>query len=369
MKNRSLYSIFHVVTVLVIMFTLFCSCDDGDDYIKWPAGVYSKSQINKLNGFSEQRNNLLSNSGLSFSDYVSLSTDSAWSLNDFEKNKLLELRNAVNFPDKNTIIEKVIPLQDVATYMNNVYGGTIGGFVSVAADIKDLSTMNDVYNGLRLDYKGSKFLVDGAGYSVVRFTSSFTDHLYIPFCYELGGTNPHSWPNTGGGFTSSTLGEGGYPEYCFDNYYIPDQGSEIYEVTPLGNEILRARFEGNKWITVEPEDKKALLWINPVRNGLYGKENNDLYPLMFTKEGDVNIVLSTNEKRNYNDDPYYVTTYGQYNGDLMRVWGFDENHYLITTSDFNLYEKLNLDIIEKGIFGKIVFLNDIKNIHEEIVLR
>lgn len=369
MNNRVLYSIFHLAMVIVIAFTLFCSCDNEDDYIKWPAGVYTKSQINKLNGFSEHRNSLLLNSGLSFSEFVSLSTDSAWSLNDIEKNKLLELRNAVMVPDKNTIIEKVIPLQDVATYMNNVYGGTIGGFVSSAADIKDLSTMEDIFWGLRLDYKGSKFLADGAGYSVIRFTSSFTDHLYIPFCNELGGTYPHSWPNTGGGFTSSTLGDGGYPEYCFDNYYIPDQGSEIYEVTPMGNEILRARFEGNKWITVEPEDKKAILWINPLKNGLYGKENNNLYPLMFTKEGVVNIVLSSNEIKEYNKDLYYVTTYGEYKGYMIRVWGFDENHYLITTSDYDLYKILNLDIIEKGIYGKTVLLHEMKDIHEEIILR
>ena len=37
-------------------------------------------------------------------------------------------------------------------------------------------------------------------------------------------------------FTSSTLGNGGFPEYTFDSYYAPNQGGELYEVTPAGSE-------------------------------------------------------------------------------------------------------------------------------------
>ena len=64
-----------------------------------------------------------------------------------------------------------------------------------------------------------------------------------------------------------------------------------------------------------------------------------------------------------------MATYGDYLENKIRVWGFDENNYLISTSDYNLYEKLNLDIIEKGIYGKIIPVLGIKNIHEEIKLK
>lgn len=369
MEMKTIKFILKTAVVFFILLNGIYSCDKKDDYIKWPSGTYSKSYIQDISGFPEQKDELLSSFNLSLSDFVSISTDSAWHLIPSERATLLELRNSVNLPDENSVIEKVIPLQDVATYMNNVYGGTIGGFVSVAADIKYLSTMNEIYNGLRLDYKGSKFLADGAGYSVIRFTSSFTDHLYIPYCIELGGSNPHSWPNTGGGFTSSTLGNGGYPEYCFDNYYVPDQGSEIYEITPLGNEILRARFEGNKWVTTEPEDKSASLWINPIRNGLYGVDNDKFYPIIFTKEGNRKILLNSNERKEYKGANYYLASYGDYQGEKIRIWGFDGCHYLITTSDYHLYEKLNLGVIERGVFGKVVPISDMKNIREETILK
>ena len=165
--------------------------------------------------------------------------------------ELKTIRTAVALPNGKTLLQKVIPLDDIALYMNNISGGKIGGYVYEASDIKALETMHDMYWGLRLDYPESKFLENGAGYAVIRFKSSAINNLYIPYCVEMGGEEPHALPNTGGGFTASILGEGGFPVYAFEGNYAPNEGAELYEVTPKGVEILRSVYTLDRWVTFE----------------------------------------------------------------------------------------------------------------------
>ena len=188
-----------------------CNMDEPESpEWRWPEGEYTPAAINRVPGFWEQKGALLQQSGLSEAEFIAFSTDSSWHLSPANRTRLRIFRNGVHFPDQITLLQKVIPLQDVALYMNNTYGGTVGGFLNVAADTKALHTQHDIYYGLRLDYPGTKFLPNGAGYAVIRFTSSQTQNLAIPYCEEMGGTYAHAWPNTGGGFTSSTLGQGGF---------------------------------------------------------------------------------------------------------------------------------------------------------------
>ncbi|MCX6234448.1 MAG: hypothetical protein NT175_06940 [Bacteroidetes bacterium] len=365
MKNKTLYLVIQTALLMLVVFGSK-SCKKDNVYTIWSDGIYRKSEIRKLQGFSEQRPDLLSSVGINVDEFITISTDSAWHLVETDRNKLLQVRNGVTAPVATTVLEKVIPLQDVPNYMNNIYGGTVGGFVSVAADLKSLSTMNDIYYGLRLDYPSTKFLPDGAGYAVIRFTSSNLNHLTIPYCTEMGGTYPHAWPNTGGGFTSSTLGDGGFPEYLFDNYFAPDQGGEIYEVTPLGNEILRATFQVNKWVTTEPEEKSKSQWVNPIRNGIFGRLNDTLYPLLTFVDGRKQISTNLDDVIDYTGNLFYVGTYAVYQNFTMRVWGYDEQHYLLTTSDDQVFSKLHLDFVERGVYGKVVSVEAVENLHEEI---
>lgn len=358
MKKRTVS--FNLLAVLLLLVIFASACKKDDSGAVWPAGTYNKSAIAGLSGFTQQRPALLTAAGVSVAEFIRLSTDSAWHLGQDERSKLAQIRNGITAPTAATLIEKVIPLQDLATYMNNTYGGTVWGFVSVAADLKSISTMHDIYCGLRLDYPGTKFMPDGAGYAVIRFTSSQTNHLTVPYCTEMGGTKAHAWPNTGGGFTSSNLGDGGFPEYAFDNYYAPNQGAEIYEVTPLGNEILRSTYRVNKWVTTEPVTKSGSSWVNPVRNGEYGLRGNDLYPAISFTDGRRQIVTPQDETADYTGKIFYVATYADYQNIKMRVWGYDEKHYLLTTSDHQAFVRLGLDVLEKGLYGKIVEVQTVK---------
>ncbi|MEN6454348.1 MAG: hypothetical protein ABFD10_08810 [Prolixibacteraceae bacterium] len=344
----------------------FFSCDNDDDsVINWPKGEFNHEEIQRLEGFRERKSALLQTAGMSDDEFIDWSTTAAWDLAQAEQVKLRIVRDGITTPSSSTLLEKVITLQDVPVYMNNTYGGTVGGFVSAAADIKSFSTMYDIYWGMRLDYPGTKFLPDGAGYAVIRFTSSSPDHLEIPYCIEMGGTFDHAWPNTGGGFTSSTLGDGGFPEYRFDNYYAPNQGAEIYEVTPLGNEILRATFEGTKWTTTEPSTKGAPEPEYPVRNGVYGGPVDNLSPVITFSDGRKQI-LKQGEYIDYSGDLFYISTVAEYKNITMRVWSYDAQHYLLTTSDIAASQALKLDLMEQGVYGTIVRHEDVSNLHEEI---
>jgi hypothetical protein len=234
---------------------LLTGCDnDGDNpFVEEfvPEGNYRRESILALEGFGEEKDALLKRCDVSDERFVLLSTSKAWELDESGRTDLKRVRDGVSKPDAQTLLQKVIPIEDLSTYMNNKYGGTVGGFVSEAADVKELSTMYDVFWGMRLDYEGTYFKEDGAGYAVIRFYSRHVDKMLIPYVKELGGTQEHAWPNGGGGFTTSTLGDGGYPEWRFDGYFAPEEGAELYEVTPQGREMLRSVYKEGRWQTFE----------------------------------------------------------------------------------------------------------------------
>lgn len=214
-------------------------------------GKYTRQAIQKMKGFWEEKDSLLQAHRISDSLFIALSTDSAWSLTEEKSIRLRQLRDGVSMPDSTTLLAKFISLNDIATYTENRYGGTVGGFVVEAADVKSLTDLEKVYRGMRLDYTGSDFSPDASGYAVLRFYSRYASRLQIPYCPELGGEQEHAWPNGGGGFTTSTLGYGGFPEWRFDGYYAPKEGAELYEMNTKGKETLRAVYREGRWQEVE----------------------------------------------------------------------------------------------------------------------
>ena len=285
------------------------ACTDEEKDIPAEEGQYTQSYVSKLDGFPEEKASIWNTYGVSEQEFIRLSTDSAWALPKTDQQKLMNIRNDVSRPNEQTLLQKVIPLEDLTVYMDNVYGGTIGGFVCEAADVKSLKTMHDIYWGLRLDYAGTKFKENGAGYAVIRFYSESTASLNIPYVAELGGTQNHSWPNGGGGFITSTLGEGGYPEWTFNGYYAPKEGAELYEVTPLGKEILRSVYTAGRWQTYEGEE-----WTT---------------------------------SRQYTATP--LPRWCQYQGHTFMIRGEQEGVYQLAT-----YQKLpfeTLEVLEKGVYG------------------
>ena len=367
-----------LVAALLLMGGLTaCNKDETDaPELRWPEGEYTPASISCLPGFWEEKEALLIQNGLSEAEFIAFSTDSSWHLSPANRTRLRSFREQITPPNASTLLQKVIPLQDVALYMNNTYGGTVGGFLNVAADTKALHTQHDIYYGLRLDYPGTKFLPNGAGYALIRFTSSQTQQLVIPYCQEMGGTYAHAWPNTGGGFTSSTLGEGGFPELTFTGYYPPDQGGEIYEVTPMGNEILRATYQATGWVTTEPELRATT--ATPAepqpRNGLYGllsevqpdQSGDTLLPLLTYRGGKRELLLPDGERLPYQGTAYAIASYTQYRGYRMHVRGRSGGYYLLTTTDPEVGETLEMELLERGLWGKRVEVEEVGRLEEAL---
>jgi len=356
-----------------IVLMLSQSCLKEDDASIWPRGQYDQFAMQKLSGFAEERDGLLASAQMSRNEFIRISTDSAWSLGESDKCRLRQVRGGVRFPSDSTILQKVIPLEDVALYINNTYGGTIGGFVSSAGDVKNLTKFCDVYYGLRLDYPGTKFSPGGGGYAVLRFTSNVTDNLSIPYCEEMGGTKSHSWPTTGGGFTSSSLGDGGFPEYTFTSYYAPNQGGELYEVTPAGNEILRAHFNGSQWIVIEPEVRITKSTAtpekikNPIRNGIFARmQDGEIYQATALKGGKWQIQRDNGTDLAGINDLISISTFAEYKGFIFNIRGYDGQYYYLTTTDSVTQRGLSLISTEKGIYGTKVPFAQVNRVWETI---
>lgn len=251
MKNQykldAVVSMMKHFMVLLALSIVVVSCKTTNDALAESQGHFTRKTISRMDGFDEMKKSLLKANGMKKKEFVALSTDSAWALSSDNQARLRKFRECLSWPDSTVLLQKVIPLIDLPDYENNVKGGIVGGFVSKAADVKKLHSMKDVYYGLRLDYTDTKFRPDGEGYAVIRFYSKRTDKLYIPFGPELGGPQEHAWPNTGGGFTSSTLGKGGFPEWVFSAKYTPMEGAEIYRVDAKGREVLSSVFENGRW--------------------------------------------------------------------------------------------------------------------------
>jgi len=368
--RTKLYPVFFLASLALM---LCQSCTKEEDGSIWPKGQFDQFAMQKLTGFAEERDGLLASVRMSLSDFISFSTDSAWNLSEGDKNRLRQVRGGIRFPSDSTILQKVIPLEDVALYMNNTFGGTIGGFVSSAGDVKNLTKLCDVYNGLRLDYPGTMFSPEGGGYAVLRFTSNVTANLSIPYCEEMGGIKSYTWPTTGGGFTSSTLGDGGFPEYSFTGYYAPNQGAELYEITPAGNEILRAHFNGTQWIVIEPEVRitkstaTPVTVENPIRNGIYARmPDGEIYPAIALRGGKWQIQRDNRTEIAGINDLISITTFADYMGFIFHVRGCDGEYYYLTTTDIETQRSLSLNSTEKGIYGTKVPIAQVNRIWETI---
>lgn len=110
-----------------------------------------------------------------------------------------------------TVLVKILSKNDYEKYYANGFD-KLGGFVARADDVSDLKTLQDVYDGLSLNYKGTSFSLKDDCYYVIEFTmpDSSIQMLDIPYSPKLGGTYNDAFPFTGTGFTA-----GGYPEYAF----------------------------------------------------------------------------------------------------------------------------------------------------------
>ena len=204
-------------------------------------GRYSLANISKERGFIDLLPDLLKKEGLTMDDFHYMMQKNVNALTEAEKAKLARIRNAMPKPDANTVMQKVIPADDIDKYINRqtAYYKRVGGSVSVASDTKHLKTFDDYYYGLRLDYEGTKFHLSKNSCGVICFKSDkVPTNIFIPT------SNNWEYPFTAHGFTSGNNGRLGVPEWRLSKDGIEIQeGFEIWEIFNDGTEKLRAIYD------------------------------------------------------------------------------------------------------------------------------
>ncbi len=205
------------------------------------AGVkkLAKPKLGKNTAFMNDMEDILEKHGLTVDEFNNLRLRDASTLSETEKSTLKAIRESVPMPDSKTIMQKVIPADDIQKYLDGKYT-QVGGDVTRAVDVSKLKNYNDFYNGLRLDYPGSVYNpMSDKSIGVIRYTTSEASDITIPYGMEMGGTITDSSPFTGNGFTKAMNGEI-IPEFKCNGYLDIDDGAQLIEISKDGTETLRA---------------------------------------------------------------------------------------------------------------------------------
>lgn len=211
---------------------------------------FSRAAINNLNGFSNEITGLAAAHDLSLAEFMALEAKSAAEMTQVEKNTINAIRNSVPTPGATTIMQKVVPKSDIGKYLDGTYR-QVGGFISTANDTKHLTTFDDLFYGLRLDYDGTAFNLNDGSCGVIRYKTNNVNQIHVPRSTVNGGVDDGLMPYTGHGFTSGNNGRLGAPEWK-SSYLTPNEGAELWEIFSDGSEVLRGKFSltQNKFIAV-----------------------------------------------------------------------------------------------------------------------
>jgi hypothetical protein len=192
--------------------------------------------------FGSNIDNVLSKYDISVDDFNNLRLKDVSELSDAEKLMMKSIRESVPMPDANTTMQKVIPASDVSKYIDGSYN-QVGGYVTRAQDVAQLSNYDDIFNSLRLDYPGTQYNVgadDALG--VIKFKTPDAGKIDIPYSKEMGGTVVGDPPFTGNGFTKATNGQI-IPEYITNGRLEIADGAKLYEIGKDGVESLKAIYD------------------------------------------------------------------------------------------------------------------------------
>lgn len=202
--------------------------------------------------FGDNIADVLKEEGLTLDEFNVLRTQDVSTLTDAEKATLKSIRESVPMPDADTLMQKVIPASDIEKYMDGSYTG-VKGFVTRVDDVAQLSTYDDFYNSLRLDYPNSPYEpMSNRSIGVIRYTTDETSKIIIPYSSEMGGSTVGAPPFTGNGFTKAINGAI-IPEYECCSMVTLSDGAELFEISSDGTETLKAVYSAidGRFIPVE----------------------------------------------------------------------------------------------------------------------
>jgi hypothetical protein len=204
-----------------------------------------------LKGFREELPTHLETNKINIEKFHELRLKAVDELTDSEVNVMKNIRDAVPSVNNKTLLQKTIPVGDIENYLSGKYT-EIGGYVAKVEDVNNVRMYDDVIETSRLDYTlndGSRpYPVNGNSYGMIRFKTTQSDMVEIPYGERFGGNNSDDPPCTLNGFTAARNGMV-VPEWTFNGRYKPKIGAELYHVVN-GQETLLAIFDGKKFIDI-----------------------------------------------------------------------------------------------------------------------
>ncbi len=133
-------------------------------------------------------------------------------LNSSETALVNQVREELSTVASGTMMQKVIPQQDIYQYLYNPkYEGT-RGFVTTKEHAEGLVSLEDIYYGLRLDYNQTAFKVNSGMIDPTSSRVGDKDQFYGVFQYKADSEKlstpsdlptPENFPYTGKGFSGS----------------------------------------------------------------------------------------------------------------------------------------------------------------------
>ena len=141
---------------------------------------------------------IINRRGYSIDDFLYL-TDADSVLSAKQTAIVRDIRLQIGLPDSDTRMAKIIPTK----YVEDIISGertSFGGFISVDSHSSSLKTLDEVFEGNRLDYQNTPYhLQTDETYSKINFTLDSKMRLDIPLWEPKVG----EYPFTGRGFTGS----------------------------------------------------------------------------------------------------------------------------------------------------------------------
>ena len=170
-------------------------------YTEWKYGINIGAEINKLlrKLTSKKIQNIIEKYGISieaFSDL--LQYDRA--LSKEERELVDAVRDEIGIkPEKGTKMAKVIPETEIPKYLEHKDYTGVQGYVSKAEFSENLKTLDEVFEGNRLDYAGTKFHLSDDSYGKIIYSYNGKTDIVIP----RSAPTAADYPYTGKGFTAS----------------------------------------------------------------------------------------------------------------------------------------------------------------------
>ena len=214
-------------------------------------GQFSREALQAQRSFMDDLPGILKQFGMSMQQFHVLRMRLAITLSKKERGVMRAIRDSVPAPTADTIMQKVIPIGDIANYLREDSPWyQLKGYVARAADVKQLRTYRDLYESLRLDYLNDKgthnFELTDGSCGVIRYRTPQYAKANKPYSYVMVMGSEKAYtanPSfTGNGFTAAKNGLV-VPEFIFDTYTDLGNGAELYQIFDNGTEKLLAIFD------------------------------------------------------------------------------------------------------------------------------